>query len=175
MTKKKTPAFRIITDTSALNKAIASIKTRGTKLQADMHTAAVSCLDHADKHGNVTPMRNLIDALPNMTRRNALKAWAEQFGKFRYNEETKAMDYAKDKVTTLDAAIAEPFYEFQPEPEYKPLNMAAEIGKLMTRIANAQKHGETVNPDTIAVLQALKDGKAVTIAETAAAPEPVNA
>lgn len=173
MSKKTT--FKLITDTAALNKAIASIKTRGTKLQADMHTAAVSCLDHADKHGNVTPMRNLLDALPSMTRKNALKAWAEQFGKFVYNEETKTLDYAKDKATTLQAAIDEPFYQFSPEPEYKPLNMAAEIGKLMTRISNAQKHGETVNPDTIAVLQALKDGKAVTIADTATTQEPANA
>lgn len=159
----KTKPFIMFEGEAAINKAIASIKKRGAALQNDMHKAAVSCLAHADKHGNVTPMRNLLDALPGAVRKNALRSWAEQFGKFTWNETAKTLDYDKSKTTTLDSAIAEPFWQWQPEAAYKPLDLKADIAKLLKRVEVARKHGDAVPEDTVAVLMALKDGKTVTV------------
>lgn len=159
----KTTPFIMFEGEAAINKAIASIKRRGASLQNDMHKAAVSCLAHADKHGNVTPMRNLLEAVPNAVRKNALRSWAEQFGKFTWNDTTKTLDFDKSKSTTLDAAIAEPFWQWQPEAAYKPLDLKTELAKLLKRVDTARKHGDAMPEDTVAVLQALKDGKTVTV------------
>mgnify|MGYP000654553662 CR=1 FL=1 len=67
--------LKLLTGASAINTAITSISKRGKSLEKDIHVAAVSCLIHADKHGDITLAEKLVqgylDGFPQ------LKEWRE--------------------------------------------------------------------------------------------------
>jgi hypothetical protein len=99
-------------------KHILSIQARGAKLDNDIHSGAMACLFHADKHGDITLMNRLLMAMPKSTRRNALAQWAVAFGKFQPNEdkstaESAPLAFAKSKTTDITAALAKPFWDFR--------------------------------------------------------------
>lgn len=165
-------ATKIIEGKSAIMKLVTSIAGRGVKLQKDIHQAAMSALIHADKHGDVTVMGSLIEAMPGMARKNSLIAWAEFHGKFAWEPTTKTLGYDNSKKTLTVQADETPFYKFAPEPEYKPFDFAAELGKFMKRIEVARKHGDKLPEDSVAVISALASGRTVTI-ETPASAVPV--
>lgn len=103
---------------SVVDKLIASIKGRGAKLDHDIHSAAMACLFHADKHGDITLMNRLLLAMPKSTRRNALAQWAVKFGKFKPSEDTAAqatapLAFDKSNSTDFDGAQAMPFWDFK--------------------------------------------------------------
>jgi hypothetical protein len=139
MTKAKTPAAKAPTTKPAAEpkavkplkasiamdassalvaKHIMSIAARGAKLDNDIHSGAMACLYHADKHGDITLMNRLLMAMPKSTRRNALAQWAVAFGKFKPNEdkstlETAPLAFDKAKSTDIPAAQAKPFWDFR--------------------------------------------------------------
>ena len=80
--------MKIIDTKAGIIKAIESIQTRGKKLDADIHRAGVSCLDHLNKHHCVELVNQLIHAMPKGSRINALRSWFEEFGtKLKFDEE----------------------------------------------------------------------------------------
>src|SRR6185312_15120942 len=85
--KASTPAtIKLIDGESAIKKALASIQTRGATLQRDIHTAACSVLAHVGKHSDIRLVTELLKALPDMTRKNAVKAWFEFYGPVTFAE-----------------------------------------------------------------------------------------
>lgn len=64
-----------------INKAIASIHTRGKKLDADIQTAGLSILNHANEHGDSTLADKLVLALPKGSRKLALTEWLLEIGR----------------------------------------------------------------------------------------------
>lgn len=113
---------KLITDIKALNAAIKSIAGRAAKLDADIQTAAVSCLNHIELHGDVRPLNDLRNALGQGHRRNALDAWALTFGKVTANgdpqsKKTSAYLYDKEGSTDLAGAQAEPWFSFKPDQD----------------------------------------------------------
>lgn len=66
-----------------IEKAILSISRRGALLDRDIQAAAVSTLDHIDKHGDDSLFNRLYQAMPKGVRKNALAGWALYFGKLR--------------------------------------------------------------------------------------------
>lgn len=146
-TTSKPASVKLITDAAALNKAIDSIESRGKKLQDDMHVAALSCLQYAEQHGDVTLMQRLIVALPSSTRKNALLAWASDFGKFAVSEDGKSVVYNKHGKTDLATATAKPFWDYVPEQPFKPFDIAAELAKLVKRAEKAAKDERNSLPD----------------------------
>lgn len=147
MTNATVKSVKLITDAAALNKAIDSIESRGKKLQDDSHVAALSCLQYAEQHGDVTMMQRLIVALPASTRKNALLAWACAFGKFSPSEDGKSVEYNKHGSTDLATAEAKPFWDFVPEQPFKPFDLAAELAKLVKRAEKAAKDERNSLPD----------------------------
>lgn len=152
MTKK---TFKILTGASEIDKAITSIATRGKKLENDIHKAAVSCLNHADLHGDITLAIKLVQAVPTMARKNALQDWFLNFGKFGYDTANKVLTFDKKKVTMLEDAIAVPFWEFKPEPEYKPFDMQASIMAVINKAQKAIEKGEEVDEKALKTLREL--------------------
>lgn len=63
--------------TEPLSKLIKSIAKRGKALDRDIHKAGISALDHALRDGQVTPLTQLVDALPQSSRGKAFVVWAE--------------------------------------------------------------------------------------------------
>ena len=102
-------------------KAIGSIQGRANKLQEDIHQAAVSCIDHLNKHGDTSLINRLVLAMPKSQRKNALIKWAIAFGKLAMNDDKathKEMPLVYDKakpVLELELAIAKPYWEFVAE------------------------------------------------------------
>lgn len=133
--------FKLITDTSKLNTLIDSIKKRGNTLQDDIHRAACSIIAHVVAHGDVMPARRLVDAVPQMTRKNALLAWFEQYGPLRYDTDSKELVYDKTKKDSVDIDSAKlvPFWEYKQEAEYKGMDFVAELAKLVKRAEKARK------------------------------------
>lgn len=135
--------MEILRDIKAINKAIGSIGTRGKKLDADIHVCAVSCLWYVGKHGQITPLNDLIKALPKGFRANAVKAWAETFGSVSYDTEAKAFKYNKAKETDLVKAEEITPWEFKPEPDYKPVNLPELLAKLVNRAENQAQNEDS--------------------------------
>ena len=125
--------MKLITEAKAIELAIKSIQSRGSKLQKDIHICAVSCLNHIDKHGDITLLNRLMVALPAGWRANALKAWAEEFGKVNWDNTQKAFTFDKAKKSNIEGAIAVSPEEFKPEAEYKPLDLAEAIKALIKK------------------------------------------
>lgn len=125
--------MKLITETKAIELAIKSIQSRGSKLQKDIHICAVSCLNHIEKHGDITLLNRLVAALPGGWRVNAIKAWAEEFGKVNWDNTQKAFTFDKAKKSNIEGAIAVSPEEFKPEAEYKPLDLAEAIKALIKK------------------------------------------
>ncbi len=131
--------MKIMQTAAEVTKAISSIQNRAKKLDNDIHTVAVSCLHHADQHGDVTLMQNLILAMGKSQRRNALIGWANAFGKFQPNEKGKNVDYCKSNTTDIEGAIETSPWDFSPEQAFKPFDMQAELKKLLKRATKASE------------------------------------
>lgn len=127
----------IILKAKNVRNQIALVKTRAKKLDDQVHTIAVSCLYHADKHGDVTLMQELIESMGRSQRRNAVIAWASAYGKFQPNEKGKNVDYCRANATDLEGAKGESPWDFKPEQAFRPFDMEAELKKLMKRAAKA--------------------------------------
>src|SRR5690625_2520776 len=129
--------MNIIQSAADVRKVIKSIGTRAKKLDKDIHIVAVSCLHHADEHGDVTLMQELITSLGRSQRRNAVIAWAIAYGKFQANENGKNVEYNRANTTDLEGAMNESPWEFKPEPAFRPFDIQAELKKLLKRAAKA--------------------------------------
>jgi hypothetical protein len=101
----------LMTSEAEINKAIESIKRRGSALQADMHKAACSVLLHLGKHEDIRVLRRFLDALPDMTRTNAMRQWFEAFGPVSYKNGTAELN--KDNPVRLGNAMEKPFWKFK--------------------------------------------------------------
>ena len=152
-----TKTFKLVEGASNITKLIVSVTTRGKKLEADIHLAAVSTLNHAGLHGDITLANRLLDGLPNSTRKNALREWYLAFGKFQWDEENKALAYNKAKQTMLEEAIATPFWDFKPEVAFKPLDIAGSLLSFLHRVESATAKGQEFTEDELAVVKAVRE------------------
>lgn len=112
------PSIAMDAKAADVEKLIAGIKNRGAKLDNDIHSAAVACLWHTEKHGDYTLMNRLLMAMPKSTRRNALAQWAIAFGKVMENTDknavaTSPLVFNKNGKTDLEGAQAKPFWDFK--------------------------------------------------------------
>ena len=159
MTKATTTpktAMKLLTGAAAINTAITSIAKRGKLFERDLHTVAVSTLQHAMQHGDITLANKLIAALGKSQRTNALRDWYINFGPFAYDATTRAMTFVKgSNKTDIKPAMALPFWEFKQEAAYIPFDMQAAIISLVKRADKAMQHGDKVDKATLAQLAAL--------------------
>jgi hypothetical protein len=149
--------MKLLTDVSAINKAIESIAKRGAKLDHDIQVAAVSCLNHVNEHGDTTVLDKLVLAMPKGARKSALTEWACAFGNVRMLDRSNQHDqnaieqgrlFAKDKTKTfdLDGAIANMWYDFKPEPDLLTTFDAAKMVQAMVKRYNkAVKDGAAID------------------------------
>lgn len=152
-----TKTFKLVEGAANIQKLIVSVTTRGKKLENDLHVAAVSTLHHAGQHGDITLANRLLEGLPASTRKNALREWYLSFGKFKWNEEEKALAYDKTKQSLLDDAIATPFWEFKPEPAFKPLDIAGSLMSFLNRVDSATAKGQELSAEELAVVKAVRE------------------
>jgi len=154
--------MNLITDLKALDKAIASIATRGKKLDADIQHAGLSCLQHLDAHGDMGPLTRLLFALPKGARSNALLDWAQKFGKVTVNvgadHKTKPFLFDKEGKTDLAGATELPWYECKPEkPANLEFSLAAQLAQLIKKAEKAANdEGVALDANHVELMAKLK-------------------
>lgn len=154
-TAYKAPAMSALqTGLPAITKALTSIKTRGVKLQNDVHIAACSVLRHVGEHKDVRVVQSLFDALPASYRTNALRDWFVAYGPIQFDKNKPV--FVKDKTTDLTLAMSDPFWLFSVEPAYVPVNAMALIDATIKRLTSDQEKAGTHHGALIAGLEALK-------------------
>lgn len=163
----------LINGAANLTKAIASIKTRSAKLDADLHLVAVSCIKHTAEHNDPDTTTRLVDALGKSARKQALIAWVLNYGamtqdaagKLVYDKTRRDAVLADDNIA---AAEAEPFWDFMPEKPYVQFDLEAAIKALLKKaeaaVAKAEQDESKVPADKLAALRALADGAEVKVA-----------
>lgn len=138
-----------------IKKAIDAIARTGKKLDADIHTAAVSCLNHAEQHGDVTLCTRLVNAMPKSSRRKALVVWFVKFGPLAFNEKEKAFKVAKGKEVKqydIEAAAETPFFDLTAERNPEPYTLDKLVGFIKRKIEE-MKEKETLKEGDLAVLK----------------------
>lgn len=152
----------------AINKAITSIQGRGAKLDADIHTAAVSVLKHAHEHGDTTLADKLVAAMPKGGRKLALVAYLLNFGAITMLDKTVDAErianggmFKKDSSKTFDeaGAVATSWTEFKKEADPATVFDAhAAVKTLLTRLNNAAKNGLSIEgkAEALAQVEAVK-------------------
>lgn len=154
---KTTKPVKIIEGASAIDAAIKSIANRGKKLDRDIQQAAISAMAHHSKHGDVTLVNRLVDAMPKGSRVNALRDFILNHGAVSYDEESKKFVHAKGKEARIEAAQGIMWTEFKPEPEYQPFDAMAALNSLLARVQKADSlKGDKVPEGFSAKLEALK-------------------
>jgi len=178
----KAKAFTLIKNQADLNKAITSIANRSAKLDHDIHVAAVSCIVHTSTHNDPDVTKRLIQSLGKSARRQALVAWILNYGAFSQDEAgelvyVKARSEQVLSKENVDAAIAEPFWDFAgPEQAYRQFDLkkalAAVLAKAEKAITAPQQDSSLIQPDALAELRRLAGLEAANAAAVAASHTP---
>ena len=155
--KTEKPALSLLTTVKALEAGIVSIHTAGQTLQTQMHLVACSVLQHVGKHSDTRVLMKLINAMPDMSRKNSLIQWFETFGNVKYSTEGKTFVIVKDKAVKLGTAIDKPFWKFKATEgvTYEPIDVAALVAQT---IAKLTKDAEKTKRDHTGLIKALKAG-----------------
>lgn len=148
-------AFKMLEGAQSINKAITGLQRRGKQFEKDLHVTAVSVLNHAHAHGDVTLAIKLVDSLPSLTRKNALRDWLIAFGPFAYDAEGKKLKLNRKANTNLEGAIATPFWEFKQEAAYVPFDLVAKLQKVWKDAHKAQERGDKLPKELMAQLATL--------------------
>lgn len=141
MTKKNTPAFKLIEGSAAISEAIDSIARRGKSLDRDIQVAALSAMQHHSEHGDVTLINRLVVSMPKGSRVNALRTFIETFGAVVYDK--NKFVHSKSKTFRLDDAMQVLWTDFKPETAYQPITDPAKlVNSLIARLeADVDKLG----------------------------------
>lgn len=155
--------MKLIITTDLINKAIDSIARRGKRLDMDIHKCAVSIVNHVNEYHEVTLVNRLVDSMPKGARSNALRDWFENFCKCVYNKESKQFDFVKGASMPLEPAIAEPWFEFKPEPEFKAIDSQKLIDSLFKTLSKGadSEHADlhAIDPEHLKALASLATAK----------------
>lgn len=159
VTKSTKPAFALLGTVKAIETAIANIHAVGQSLQADMHLVACSVLQHVGKHKDTRVLLKLINAMPEMARKNSLIQWFETFGNVKYSTETKAFLLIADKTVRLGNAVDKPFWKFKANEgaPYEPMDIAKYVEQQINKLA---KDAKETGKDHSALINAMRAYKA---------------
>lgn len=139
--------MKLFEGAAAINKEIGLIKTAGKKLDERIQVAGVSVIQHCGLHNDVTVVNNLFLAMPAGARKKALAEWLLKFGNVAANTDkasskTAPFVYAKDRQANVEGAIAEPWYDFAPEPAVATMfDFQAMLASLLKKAEKAEQQG----------------------------------
>jgi hypothetical protein len=138
-------AFVMLTEKREILALISVIASTGTALDGNIHQAAVSCLDHAEKHGDVTLASRLVEAMPRSSRKAALIHWFEQFGPLVFDKEKTAFHISRKKEKApyrVSEAVETPFYDYTTERNPAPFSIERLFKSVTSKLQKAKENGE---------------------------------
>lgn len=128
--------------------AIEVLGKRTDTLQLDIHRFLIAVANRWHETGDVRPavkFTNLLLARLDKSgvRRNAIMSWVEECFGFVFNGETKEFVSGKVKGKHLDVETLRNvrWWEFKPEPEFKPVNAQEEFLKIYVKLAKRAEKG----------------------------------
>lgn len=134
------------TTKSAILKRINSIRTRGARIDRDIHETGVDCMIHARDHGDVTLLTRLSEAMPKSSRRKAMVAWVIAHAPLKYNTNEEKFTLNKkrakeDGAWQIEEAAATPFWEFTQEKAPVQYDLDKAINGLVRGLLRAHEQG----------------------------------
>jgi hypothetical protein len=142
-----------------IEKAIATLHTAGQSVQAEAHAVALSVLYHVGKHGDVRVVGKLVNgllqAMPEMSRTNALRDWFAEFGPVTFGEKGIAL-YVKNKPTKMADAAAMPFWKFKVEAPYQALDIMKFVEQAIKKLTKDQTETKRSHGPLLKALETIK-------------------
>lgn len=128
-------------ESAVLPKKIEALHKSGQKVQAECHKIACSTLLHIGKHKDVRMAMMVMQAMPEMSRKNGLRKWFEHFGPVKFSLDGDGNEiavYDKSKHVQLGEAMVKPFWKFSATEgkAYEPIDVNEEVQKLIAKIRN---------------------------------------
>ena len=149
--------FKATTEATTISKQILSIQKRGAAWQEDVQTCAVNIVQHVFIHHEVSLLNNLIAAMPKGAKVNALREFFEMTAKAEYSTDDACFLPSRDNSYILPEEYPI-WYDFKPEPEFKPFDLTAEIAKLLKKALKRDEQdfdADTIDADTLTALSTL--------------------
>lgn len=145
-----------------LEKAIATIKTKGKALDALIQQAAMSAAKIVAEHGNIMYVNSLYLALGKGARHVALTAWFTEFAGVSANvgesKDTKPFAYDKNKKVDLEAGEKCPWFDMKASPKPDEVIDLLKLTLAVIKKASKPKEGQEVaHGAMLAELQALAE------------------
>jgi len=131
--------MKLIIDGAELTKFIDKVCADHKNVEGRIHIAACSALYHANEHRNADMMMRLMAGLGGSVRRNALIAWAVEFGKLEATADGKSVQFAEKELDEKAQELAQnkPFWDFKPEPPFQAFDLNAQIQALIKKAEKA--------------------------------------
>lgn len=160
--KSKTPAIAVAyVGVKAIDAAMVALFASGQSFQKEAQSVALSVLQHVATHGDVRVASKLVNgmlnAMPELSRINALRAWFEAFGPIAFDAEGIAT-YVKGKPADVAKAAATPFWKFSPEVPYQAMDVLKSVDQFIKRLQKDAKETKKNHAPMIASLEAIKAG-----------------
>lgn len=149
--------MKLFTKSDDIKAAIEDIRTTGKKLDNMIQVAAVSVIAHIEKHGDITLLNTLVDAMPKGSRVNALRDFLLTFGKVAYSEEQRAFVYDRAAESDVQGAMAIMWTEFKPEPAYEAFDLKGLLASVLKKAETAlgNEHRDEVDLELVGGLRML--------------------
>lgn len=160
-----------------LNKRIDALGKANLKVESDIQTLGLVCLEHCEKHGDTMPMNRLVNVL-RRTQFQAFTEWALAFGKFARNtdkatKDSQPLSYDKARTTDIAAATEKQWFMFaddKPTAIAKAFDFQAAVMQLIKKAAqNGVDHTKLVQVAALADIKPEKVPATVMTAEQVAA------
>lgn len=166
-------AKQLINGAPAIDKESRLAGAAGVKLENRYQIIAVSVLHHVAKHGDISVARNMMAAFPQSLQGNQMLRFLETFGPIRVLTADDVKDgqyagleegtivYDKTRKLKLAEAMEKPWWKTMKPAVYHPLDLQAEIVKLLDRVTRQQKKGvsadkgDKIDDATVQALRAL--------------------
>lgn len=150
-----TPLKDLVTnDGKKLNIMLNTLEKTTKNLNTMKTVAAASCVMHAIKHGNVTPMNVFLSAVGEGERNDAIVRWAVEFGPFKWKKDketnTNRFHFDLEKSKLLEAKGADyaqalvdtPYWVYVPQKEVGEFDLDKAIIALVKRAEHIKTEGK---------------------------------
>lgn len=152
--------MKLFVTENEISKGIALSHKAGQTWQSGVHRILCSIVGLMAKDSDhktcVRLVNEVIKAMPEGSRSNAVKDWVHVYTGYHWNKDEKAFVFQKVQGFKLDleAAIKEPFWQLTKEAEYQPIQDWTKM--LKTLVEKAKKDISKQGEDTKVDIEQLK-------------------
>lgn len=158
-----TKQIKLIEGKAELVKEFGLLKAAGKKLDDRIQTAGMSVINHVDKHGDITVVDGLMDAMPAGSRKTAMIEWLLAHGKLKQNiidgkvSKDAPWLFNREGKTDLIKGAEFPWFTFKPEKLEEPsFDFQAMLNSLLSKATKAAAAGKEIRgADQLARIQLL--------------------